>query len=165
MHSDSYNTSHRATSTRNMHKLWVVTWSMLHVVCYCTPFHLLSLLFFVTLPPPLLSPLFQYLSFACGLLTGALSNVGIKCQVTAEVTSMPACKTLLSTYIYYVPHSLYMTDCAQWRRCMYILSLSLIYRCFPSQSTVITEHTMVVLSHCISYSRMPCCVLSRYNDL
>jgi hypothetical protein len=32
-----------------------------------------------------------YLSFACGLLTGALSNVGIKCQVTAEVTKMPAC--------------------------------------------------------------------------
>ena len=45
----------------------------------------------------------QYLVFACGLLAGALSNVGIKCHVTAEVTSMPACKrkhSLVYTYIY-----------------------------------------------------------------
>lgn len=32
-----------------------------------------------------------YLAFACGLLQGALENAGIKCQVTAEVTQMPAC--------------------------------------------------------------------------
>lgn len=32
-----------------------------------------------------------YLSFACGLLAGALSNVGIKCQVSAEIVKMPAC--------------------------------------------------------------------------
>uniref|UniRef100_M3YXR2 Trafficking protein particle complex subunit 6B n=1 Tax=Mustela putorius furo TaxID=9669 RepID=M3YXR2_MUSPF len=35
---------------------------------------------------------FQYLAFTCGLIRGGLSNLGIKSIVTAEVSSMPACK-------------------------------------------------------------------------
>ena len=38
-----------------------------------------------------ISPL-QYLAFTCGLLAGALTNLGIRCQVTAEVMTMPACE-------------------------------------------------------------------------
>ncbi|XP_043930158.1 trafficking protein particle complex subunit 6B isoform X1 [Protopterus annectens] len=34
----------------------------------------------------------KYLAFTCGLVRGALSNVGIKSIVTAEVSTMPACK-------------------------------------------------------------------------
>lgn len=34
----------------------------------------------------------RYLIFTSGLLRGALSNLGIKCQVTGEVQSMPAAK-------------------------------------------------------------------------
>ena len=34
----------------------------------------------------------QYLVFTCGLLRGALANLGLTCVVTAEVTTMPACK-------------------------------------------------------------------------
>ena len=35
---------------------------------------------------------FQYLAFPCGLIRGALANLGIVCVVTAEVNTMPACK-------------------------------------------------------------------------
>ncbi len=41
---------------------------------------------------PSVSPSLQYLVFTCGLLMGALSNLGIRCQVTANITSMPACE-------------------------------------------------------------------------
>nr|BAG57609.1 unnamed protein product [Homo sapiens] len=34
----------------------------------------------------------KYLAFTCGLIRGGLSNLGIKSIVTAEVSSMPACK-------------------------------------------------------------------------
>ncbi|XP_078112061.1 trafficking protein particle complex subunit 6b isoform X2 [Sander vitreus] len=34
----------------------------------------------------------QYLSFSCGLVRGALSSLGVKSIVTAEVSIMPACK-------------------------------------------------------------------------
>ncbi|XP_002736776.1 trafficking protein particle complex subunit 6B-like, partial [Saccoglossus kowalevskii] len=34
----------------------------------------------------------KYLAFPCGLIRGALSNLGMNCIVTAEVTQMPACK-------------------------------------------------------------------------
>ena len=34
----------------------------------------------------------QYLAFPCGLIRGALTNLGILSIVTAEVTAMPACK-------------------------------------------------------------------------
>ncbi|KAK7833296.1 hypothetical protein U0070_017295, partial [Myodes glareolus] len=34
----------------------------------------------------------MYLAFTCGLIGGGLSNLGIKSIVTAEVSSMPACK-------------------------------------------------------------------------
>ncbi|XP_048455800.1 trafficking protein particle complex subunit 6b isoform X4 [Rhincodon typus] len=34
----------------------------------------------------------QYLAFTCGIVRGALSNLGIKSIVTVEVTAMPACK-------------------------------------------------------------------------
>uniref|UniRef100_A0A8D0AQR5 Trafficking protein particle complex subunit 6B n=2 Tax=Sander lucioperca TaxID=283035 RepID=A0A8D0AQR5_SANLU len=35
----------------------------------------------------------KYLSFSCGLVRGALSSLGVKSIVTAEVSIMPACKT------------------------------------------------------------------------
>ncbi|KAI8784709.1 trafficking protein particle complex subunit 6B [Biomphalaria glabrata] len=34
----------------------------------------------------------KYLAFPCGMIRGALSNLGINCIVTAEVSAMPACK-------------------------------------------------------------------------
>ncbi|XP_071493922.1 trafficking protein particle complex subunit 6b-like [Diadema setosum] len=34
----------------------------------------------------------RYLAFPCGLIRGALANLGINCVVTAEVSTMPACK-------------------------------------------------------------------------
>lgn len=34
----------------------------------------------------------RYLAFSCGLLRGALSNLGLESVVTAEVSLMPACK-------------------------------------------------------------------------
>jgi hypothetical protein len=34
----------------------------------------------------------KYVAFTCGLIRGALSNLGINSMVTAEVHSMPACK-------------------------------------------------------------------------
>ncbi|XP_059999143.1 trafficking protein particle complex subunit 6B isoform X5 [Lagenorhynchus albirostris] len=34
----------------------------------------------------------KYLAFTCGLIRGGLLNLGIKSIVTAEVSSMPACK-------------------------------------------------------------------------
>ncbi|XP_046997136.1 trafficking protein particle complex subunit 6b [Schistocerca americana] len=34
----------------------------------------------------------RYVAFTCGLIRGALSNLGINSMVTAEVQSMPACK-------------------------------------------------------------------------
>lgn len=34
----------------------------------------------------------KYLTFTCGLVRGALSNLGVKSIVTAEVSAMPACK-------------------------------------------------------------------------
>ncbi|KAL1789440.1 trafficking protein particle complex subunit 6B isoform X1 [Sigmodon hispidus] len=36
----------------------------------------------------------KYLAFTCGLIRGGLSNLGIKSIVTAEVSSMPACKQI-----------------------------------------------------------------------
>jgi len=40
----------------------------------------------------LLSISFLCVAFTCGLIRGALSNLGINSMVTAEVESMPACK-------------------------------------------------------------------------
>ncbi|KAL3063677.1 hypothetical protein OYC64_000083 [Pagothenia borchgrevinki] len=34
----------------------------------------------------------KYLAFSCGLVRGALTNLGVKSIVTAEVSVMPACK-------------------------------------------------------------------------
>ncbi|XP_017347032.1 trafficking protein particle complex subunit 6B, like [Ictalurus punctatus] len=34
----------------------------------------------------------KYLSYTCGLIRGALSNLGVETVVTAEVSSMPSCK-------------------------------------------------------------------------
>ncbi|KAE8741369.1 hypothetical protein FOCC_FOCC013068 [Frankliniella occidentalis] len=34
----------------------------------------------------------KYVAFTCGLIRGALANLGIKCLVTAEVQNMPGCK-------------------------------------------------------------------------
>ncbi|BFZ07344.1 hypothetical protein BsWGS_10383 [Bradybaena similaris] len=34
----------------------------------------------------------KYLAFPCGMIRGALSNLGVNCIVTAEVSAMPACK-------------------------------------------------------------------------
>ena len=35
---------------------------------------------------------FQFLAFPCGLIRGALSNLGLTCSVSADVLSMPKCK-------------------------------------------------------------------------
>lgn len=40
----------------------------------------------------------QYLAFTCGLVRGALSNLGVKSIVTAEVSVMPGCKTCIALY-------------------------------------------------------------------
>ena len=42
--------------------------------------------------------LFQYLAFPCGLIRGALANLGVVCVVTAEVTMMPACELLSAVF-------------------------------------------------------------------
>lgn len=34
----------------------------------------------------------QYVTFTCGLIRGALANLGVTCIVTAEIQTMPACK-------------------------------------------------------------------------
>lgn len=55
----------------------------------------------------------KYLAFPCGMIRGALSNLGVNCIVTAEVSAMPACKFQIqiqrswqwcdrSTYVIYV---------------------------------------------------------------
>jgi Transport protein particle (TRAPP) component len=40
-----------------------------------------------------LSLVLQYLALPCGLIRGALANLGIVCIVTAEVNVMPACES------------------------------------------------------------------------
>ncbi|XP_043930159.1 trafficking protein particle complex subunit 6B isoform X2 [Protopterus annectens] len=40
----------------------------------------------------------KYLAFTCGLVRGALSNVGIKSIVTAEVSTMPACIRIIAEF-------------------------------------------------------------------
>jgi len=45
--------------------------------------------------------LFQYLAFPCGLIRGALANLGVICVVTAEVTMMPACESI-SAPVYFI---------------------------------------------------------------
>ncbi|GFY91994.1 transport protein particle (TRAPP) component [Actinidia rufa] len=37
----------------------------------------------------------MYLYFPCGIIRGALSNLGIPCAVSADISSLPACKLLL----------------------------------------------------------------------
>lgn len=37
----------------------------------------------------------QYLYFPCGLIRGALSNLGVPCDVSAEVASLPACSFIV----------------------------------------------------------------------
>ncbi|XP_062574620.1 trafficking protein particle complex subunit 6b-like [Saccostrea cucullata] len=34
----------------------------------------------------------KFLAMPCGMIRGALSNLGVNCVVTAEVSAMPACK-------------------------------------------------------------------------
>ena len=40
---------------------------------------------------------FQYLAFSCGVVRGALSNLGLDSVVTAEVSVMPSCKYYQNT--------------------------------------------------------------------
>ena len=42
--------------------------------------------------------MFQCLAFPCGLIRGALANLGVVCVVTAEVTMMPACELLSAVF-------------------------------------------------------------------
>jgi len=37
----------------------------------------------------------KYLSFPCGLLKGAMINLGVSCEVSAEITSLPGCNFTL----------------------------------------------------------------------
>lgn len=41
--------------------------------------------------------LFQYLAFSCGVVRGALTNLGLDSVVTAEVSVMPSCKFCQNT--------------------------------------------------------------------
>lgn len=34
----------------------------------------------------------MYLYFPCGIIRGALSNLGIPCAVSADISNLPACK-------------------------------------------------------------------------
>jgi len=45
--------------------------------------------------------MFQYLAFPCGLIRGALANLGVICIVTAEVTMMPACELISTAKCFY----------------------------------------------------------------
>lgn len=45
----------------------------------------------------------QYLAYSCGLVRGALSNLGMDCVVTAEVSLMPSCESLIIIIIYHIP--------------------------------------------------------------
>lgn len=37
------------------------------------------------------TPCFQFVVFTCGLLRGALKNLGINCTVSGEVQNIPVC--------------------------------------------------------------------------
>ena len=37
----------------------------------------------------------DYLYFPCGLIRGALTNIGVPCDVSAEVVRLPACKYIV----------------------------------------------------------------------
>ncbi|MBN3282424.1 TPC6B protein, partial [Polyodon spathula] len=50
----------------------------------------------------------KYLAFSCGLVRGGLSNLGVKSIVTAEVSTMPACKCLF-IYACNLLHGLFYT--------------------------------------------------------
>ena len=34
----------------------------------------------------------NYVIFPCGLIRGALSSLGVRCIVTAEISTLPSCK-------------------------------------------------------------------------
>ena len=44
----------------------------------------------------------QYLAYTCGLVRGALANLGLNCIVTAEVSTMPACEFSIIIIFYYL---------------------------------------------------------------
>jgi hypothetical protein len=46
----------------------------------------------------------RYLIFPCGLIRGALANLGVPCEVVAEVTTLPGCKFQVSISTYCVGH-------------------------------------------------------------
>lgn len=37
----------------------------------------------------------MHLYFPCGIIRGALSNLGIPCAVSADISSLPACKLMV----------------------------------------------------------------------
>lgn len=49
---------------------------------------------------------FQYLAMSCGVIRGALANIGVNSVVTAEVSAMPSCKLLPKFHSErYYPHT------------------------------------------------------------
>lgn len=44
----------------------------------------------------------QYLAYTCGLIRGALSNLGLEGVVTAEVSLMPSCEHQIHVFIIYI---------------------------------------------------------------
>ena len=44
----------------------------------------------------------QYLYFPCGLIRGALTNLGVPCDVSAEVASLPGCKYITHSFQLYL---------------------------------------------------------------
>lgn len=40
----------------------------------------------------------EYLYFPCGLIRGALTSLGVPCDVSAEVGNLPACKDIFSCF-------------------------------------------------------------------
>lgn len=46
----------------------------------------------------------MHLYFPCGIIRGALSNLGIPCAVSADISNLPACKS--SHFGFYLANSL-----------------------------------------------------------
>ena len=54
----------------------------------------------------------MHLYFPCGIIRGALSNLGIPCAVSADISNLPTCELLLLTASHFssIPFSL-MQEC------------------------------------------------------
>lgn len=94
------------------------------------------------------SVVLQYLAFSCGLLRGALSNLGLESVVTAEVSLMPACKCPMCHTIIKVPLS-WPASQLSWTSLLYTdhsrTALVLSSLSFCSDWSIITGKFQVVI--------------------